>query len=249
MSGLADVRKTDGGNPREGWARRTKRARQEPAPTTRSSDGSTPAELRCRRRRLGHGGRLFPHRPLGDRVAEQHTAEKAGQGHDTEEAAAAQDMLPLHRPAPQLEISSQRRAPASPLQQPEQRHGGQDRRTHHQERRQILKEQHPVDDVVAIEAGGAEAETETGADQRAGDVEAVHRAPPVARWSSQVAATAVTMKVPTATMLPGERVEEPEMPWPEVQAPAQRAPKPRRTLPASSTGIRAPGARSWPSRP
>lgn len=61
--------------------------------------------------------------------------------------------------------------------------------------------------------------------------------------------TAVTTKIATATMLPRDRVAHPVSPWPEVQAPAQRAPNPIRSPPANSVTTSAGSERYSPSVP
>lgn len=69
----------------------------------------------------------------------------------------------------------------------------------------------------------ANKEAERDPKQRSDNVQAVHSRPPVTRCMNSVTPTAVTMKVMTATRLPGERVAQPLSPWPDVHAPARRS--------------------------
>src|SRR2546423_3456642 len=132
------------------------------------------------------------------------------------------------------------------LEQPERGQRDGHRRGHEQEHVGLAKEEHVVDQVVVVQAGGTEPESERDPE---GGREPVHNAPPVARWTRNVTPTAVAKNVAAAAKLAGDRDGIPASPCPEVHPSAHRVPKPISAPPKKRTGTIAPIGRSRPSAP
>lgn len=69
-----------------------------------------------------------------------------------------------------------------------------------------------MDHVVLVQSRRREDKTERRPKEAADQVDPIHRAPRVSQWIKKLIATAVTMKMATATALPADRVEQPVRP-------------------------------------
>ena len=137
------------------------------------------------------------------------TGARARDGPAGAEDDRAEHRVPRQRRPDQAKLSTERRAPSEPVQQEERWRGHANGGRHEEEDVQFLEQQHAMDDVVLVQLGAREDESE---DETHAERYGVHSAPPVTKWSVSVIRTATAMKVQVATMLVTEREAVPDIP-------------------------------------